>query len=351
MTGKPFKLLVSLAVVLGALALLVRLGGGEGGPAAPTAGVATPPHPEPAPPGALRSPPPAPAAGEPAAGAEAYLAPSLRGTEIDGGLEVDAAGNLLLTEDVRALFDYFLSVHGELELEEIVRALEGHILAELEGGAAEQALELLANYIAYSEHMQGYLQQALVPVEQQTQQYYVDTLAQTLDQLVELRRHYLGPAAADAFFGVEEAYARFTVERMRLHLDDSLSLAEKQQHTDALREQLPAELADVDRRSGLHAELARRTQELREQGADAPALHALRLEYLGEEAAAELARADLEREQWLQRFAAYRRDKEIYLAADGLSEQDRQREQQRLLERHFPAAEHALVRSYEAFAD
>src|SRR5690606_34167542 len=41
------------------------------------------------------------------------LPASVRGTEVDGRLELDAQGNLLITGQIRHLFDYFLSLVGE----------------------------------------------------------------------------------------------------------------------------------------------------------------------------------------------------------------------------------------------
>lgn len=43
----------------------------------------------------------------------APLPTSFRGTSVDGSFSVDASGNLLITRDIRNLFDYFLSAVGE----------------------------------------------------------------------------------------------------------------------------------------------------------------------------------------------------------------------------------------------
>ena len=60
-----------------------------------------------------------PAPGDPLAppGAAADGLPrprSLRGTRVDGGLVVDAAGRFVPTIDARRLFDYFLTASGEV---------------------------------------------------------------------------------------------------------------------------------------------------------------------------------------------------------------------------------------------
>lgn len=250
--------------------------------------------------------------------AASVLAPSLQGTEVDGHFAVDDAGNLILTEDVRARFDYFLSVHGELSLDD---------------------------YVGYNLHLQGYMAQTLAPVAQQSGDYYVDTLDATLDTLMALRRQYLGEAAAQAFFGTEEAYAGYAVARMRIQLDDSLSEAQKVAQLSNAQADMPQELVSIGQRTTLHADLDERTRALRDAGAPASDIQALREEMLGEAAAQALAAADQERAAWQARYEAYQRDRVRYAQARGLSEQDRRQQEQRLLERHFPPEEHALVRS------
>ena len=44
------------------------------------------------------------------------LAPSLRGTDIDCPLQVDKAGQLVLTIGIRNCFDYFFTVNLEIEM-------------------------------------------------------------------------------------------------------------------------------------------------------------------------------------------------------------------------------------------
>jgi hypothetical protein len=45
------------------------------------------------------------------------LPSSFVGTEVDGSFRVDAAGNLIISEDIRRIFDYFLASIGEESLD------------------------------------------------------------------------------------------------------------------------------------------------------------------------------------------------------------------------------------------
>ena len=77
------------------------------------------------------------------------LPASLRGTEVDGALPVDANGNLVVGPAVRRFFDYFLSAAGEESEAALQTRLGAEIRARLDGAAAAQALDLLDRYMEY----------------------------------------------------------------------------------------------------------------------------------------------------------------------------------------------------------
>lgn len=73
---------------------------------------------------ASTSPAKAPAEAQPSI---AVTLPSLAGTEVDGQLRTDAAGNLLLDLAVRDYFDYFLSAVDHSGLDAVIEALLAEI--------------------------------------------------------------------------------------------------------------------------------------------------------------------------------------------------------------------------------
>ena len=68
---------------------------------------------------------------------------SLSDTEVDGALEVDAAGNLMISRSIRQVFDYFLSAIGEEDLTTIISRIRAHIRYKLPAKAAAQAEQIL----------------------------------------------------------------------------------------------------------------------------------------------------------------------------------------------------------------
>lgn len=81
------------------------------------------------------------------------LPASFRGTTVDGVFRLDANGNLLISEDIRQIFDYFLAAVGEEPLATSVERLRAYITEQLSANAREQALTLLNQYLDYKREL------------------------------------------------------------------------------------------------------------------------------------------------------------------------------------------------------
>ncbi len=200
------------------------------------------PAPETAPPasaqaGAVHAPPAA-SAGEAVPAPQvmpAKVAPlptSFRGTSVDGSFSVDASGNLLITRDIRNLFDYFLSAVGEEPLQQSLDRLRAYIAAELQEPARGQALALMQQYIDYKKE--------LVLLERDLPRLAdLDALRQREAAVKALRARIFSNEAHVAFFADEETYNQFTLERLAIRQDGKLSAEEKAAAIDRLRASLP----------------------------------------------------------------------------------------------------------------
>jgi len=77
----------------------------------------------------------APVEATPAAAESAALSslpPSFAGTEVDGQFRLDDAGNLLISMDIRRIFDYFLSAYGEERIQTSIARLQAYIRSQLD---------------------------------------------------------------------------------------------------------------------------------------------------------------------------------------------------------------------------
>jgi hypothetical protein len=139
---------------------------------------------------------------------------SLEGTEVDGALETDAAGHLVVGPRVMALFDYFFSATGE-ESEDVIRERIAALAAErLSEPALGEALDLLDRYEAYREAGRRL---GVAPGA---------SAADRLAAVRELRREHFGDAAA-ALFGDEERATEVAIEKARIAKDETLSPDER----------------------------------------------------------------------------------------------------------------------------
>ena len=294
---------------------------------------------------ALRQP--APAVVAPAA--PPALLPGLRGTEVDGALKTDSAGNLQLDLALRDYFDYFLSAVDQAGLDASVEALLADAGGRLQEPALGQLVGLLGDYLEYKRASLALLQQPLGAHQQAQPQGQLLALQQAFDSLAQLRRSHFSPGAVEALFGAEEAYARYTLDSLALIAREDLSEQGKAAAQERLREQLPAAMrASEERQSQAQMQLAQSERLWREGASEEQVRQSLALTYDPSTVERLLLEQRHER-AWQQRYSAYR-EQLATLRSGGLSPADQQHEQQRLRQRLFDAADQHRVDTYDAIA-
>jgi lipase chaperone LimK len=257
----------------------------------------------------------------------APLPPSFKGTQVDGSFQVDGAGNLIITGDIRHIFDYFLSAYGEESLQDSVKRLRAYIASQLPQPAQEQAQALLSQYIDYKRE--------LVLLERDLPQLAnLDALRQRESAVQALRARLFTADAHQAFFGSEEAYNQFTLQRLAIQHDDKLDAAAKGAAMDQLRASLPQDLQESVMPQ-LQSELHAQTEQLRAQGASAEEVRALRQQLVGAEATTRLEALDQQRAGWKQRVATFAAGKAQIQNQKGLSDGDKQTAIQQLANEQF----------------
>ena len=255
------------------------------------------------------------------------LPASFQGTEIDGRLRVDASGNLIIEGEIRHLFDYFLSSFGEEPLKTSIERLQGYITAQLTEPAEGQALQLLQQYLDYKRQ--------LVDLERDLPQLtHLDGIRQREQAVSALRARLFSQEAHQAFFAEEEAYNQFTLNRLSIQNDASLSAEQKSQAMQALRDSLP-EILEQAVLPQLQSELHQQTQALRARNGSPEELRALRQQLVGSEATARLEALDQQRADWQQRLKRYSSAKAEIENNPGLSETDRQAALDELISNNF----------------
>ncbi|MFN3712369.1 MAG: lipase secretion chaperone [Alcanivoracaceae bacterium] len=274
------------------------------------------------------------------------LPASLRDTEVDGGFELDANGNLIITHHIRQLFDYFLSAQGEEPLPKLLQRIRAYIHNTLTGSAAMAAENLLDDYIGYMNEV------AMLDAPAQPGLAIDPTaVAAHKEQLYSLRASLFDPAAHEAFFAEEEAYDRYTVERLALLQDDSLSSDERARQLAALQQTLPPALQESLHELNQYQDLRAVTEQWQQQDGNPANLRQIREALVGAEAADRLQQLDSERNQWDRRINTWLSTRASLLSNPSLSDSDRTAQIDALRNNYFTEQEQLRVKSLEKIHD
>src|SRR3546814_833055 len=184
------------------------------------------------------TPPRKPLKTQPAPQGSPQLPTSFKGTQVDGQFRLDEAGNLLIGAELRHLFDYFLAAAGEEPLKNSIERLRRYIAAELPQPAQSQASAVLTQYLNYK-------RQLLDLEATYSRTTDISALRQRLSAVQALRARVLEPAVHQAFFALDEAYDRFSLERLAIQADSALASDAKVRAIAQLRAALPGDLQEL----------------------------------------------------------------------------------------------------------
>ena len=264
------------------------------------------------------------------------FAPSLAGTDIDGALQADANGQLVINLQVRDFFDYFLSTVGEVSPETAIRQIERMARTHLQEPASGQALALLDQYLAYKQASLTVMQASLDPARREDPAYQLAALGDALAQLKTLRQSTFDADVHQAFFGLEEAYSEYTLATLAIQQRDDLSEQGKQALVEWHRNQLPTTLKTTEQ--DLHA--STRQQQARVaaiNSASSPDAAGQQLRELGldPDGAESVVKYLKHRERFDERFESFQ-EALSQNGSSGLATQDLANQREELLLRHFP---------------
>ncbi|MEX1032021.1 MAG: lipase chaperone [Cellvibrionaceae bacterium] len=213
------------------------------------------------------------------------------------------------------------------ELQELIRI-------GLPGKAGEEAARVLENYYQFRLAEEEYNRQ----VEKQLSQMENPTPSiDRYEELMQLRRRYLGDDIADQLFAVENAQARHMFATVEIQQNADLTDEEKQAELAALQEELHDRLLGLGELTPEQA-AAEQVKRLRENGASDAEIYAAREEILGPVEAQELAAADREEAEWQSRFDGFWQARQNVMQAS-LDEAEKERQIEQLFKQYFSPEE------------
>lgn len=266
------------------------------------------------------------------------LPASLAGVSHGIVLATDSRGHLILDDGLVRLFDFYLSVLGEEDIQHVLVRIHRELSTQLREPALAQARDILRRYVDYKLALAGVDAQA----SPRDDAAYVQALADRLDRVHQLRLSHFTQTEITAFFGLEDAEDDYMTQRLAITHDRQSGPLEKQQQLDALENRLPEDLRAMRKRVTRDSDVYADVQKMRAEGASTEAIHQYRARELGEDAATALARLDEEQAHWQQRLQAYSVQRQQLLAS-GMSPQDQQRHLQEYLDKNFDGLEQKRV--------
>lgn len=272
---------------------------------------------------------------------------SLRDTEVDGELEVDAQGHLKITRGVRNLFDYFLSARGEESPDTLLKRMRAYLRHKLPAMAASEAGRILDGYLAYQ---QGLATLSGVP-QPGNGRIDIAAMRQQKQQVQALRLQYLAPDVIAAFFGDEDAYDDYTLARLDILQNSQLTPQARAQQLAAAEAQLPDTLRESIKVTTRVQNLEALTQDWQKRGGTPAELRQIREQLVGVEATGRLEALDQQRAAWDQRMNAWYGERAALLGNRSLGESDRQAQLDTLRAQRFTAEERQRVESLEHLHD
>lgn len=279
------------------------------------------------------------------------LPESLRGIQVNWNVGTDAHGKLVVSEDLGALFEFFLSTQSEEGTVVSIGRIEEYLQALLPGAAAGEALDILRAYIDYKK--------TLTRFEPPKDRVYtgdpkldlittIGDVKHALNARIQARRDYLGSEVASALFAADEAYDLYTLRRLEIEQNDALTAADKEALLTQAQAQLPEERRNRIQRERQEATLNQRIESLRAQGGSDEQIFAVRAEVLGADEATRLAVIDREHAAWMRRLQQYRAAKDSVLRLAGLTVEAKRQRIDELERASFNAEELMEVRILES---
>lgn len=283
------------------------------------------------------------------------LPDSLDGTVMGQALVVDESGHLRISSDIKRVFDFFLSTIEEESLETILARIDEYLQYYLNEPALGEAKQILSQYIDLKKALYNFEVERSASLQDiieggllsENKALYLSLLEQQLEARNALRAQYLSLDVQEVFYAEEQEYDRYTLARMRVVSDDTLTDDEKAQQLADIDSEAPEQLVKARQKNKVTDILKARTAQLREQGADEAEIRQLRTEMLGSEAANRFEALDKERAQWQQRIDSYLKKRQEILASEGLSVQERERQVNLLRSSLFDSREQIRVSTLE----
>ena len=272
------------------------------------------------------------------------VSPSQQDTQVNCQLQLDNANHLIVNEQTRNCFEYFITEYGEKDLKQIRHDFKAYIQQNYKEPALGQILDLWNRYMDYRQKL-GDLRAP--NIDKENPQYYQSIFA----EMKNLRKQLFSDYEIEGLFGTEDTYHEYTLNRMTVLADQNLTEAQKAQKLKDLFNQLPEDWkANLEQLNKLE-DLRKLTADIRARGGSAEEIHQMRMNLVGPEATQRLEVLDGQRSDWKNKVNQYLSERDNIIKS-GMSDDAKQQAVQQLRTQHFSKPEEQLrVGTFESIHD
>lgn len=233
------------------------------------------------------------------AGADlAFSSKSQQDTQVDCEIRVDSSNSLIVNDQTRNCFEYFITQYGEKTLDQVKSSFLGYIKSTYKEPVLSQLTDLWSRYIDYRSQL-GDIQPPNLSKDDVN--YYRAVFA----SMQNLRKQFFSDYEIEGLFGNENTYNEYTLSRLEIMNNKALSASEKANKLKQLFDALPDDLKESLQQLSQLEDLRKLTSEIKKRGGSAEELHEMRTNLVGPEATQRLENLDVQRNDWKQRVTAY----------------------------------------------
>nr|WP_264821864.1 lipase secretion chaperone [Acinetobacter sp. Marseille-Q1620] len=223
---------------------------------------------------------------------------SQQDTQINCQIRLDNSNRLIVNEQTKNCFEYFITQYGEKAIPQIKDDFNRFALENYKEPALSQLTDLWSRYMQYREKL-GNL--SAPDIDKNDPKYYRTIFA----SMQNLRKQFFSDYEIQGLFGEEDTYNQYTLNRMDILANKNLDEIEKAQKLKELFNSLPVDWKENLTQLSQLDDLRKLTSDLKARGGSAEELHNMRLNLVGAEATQRLENLDTQRDQWKQRVNEY----------------------------------------------
>jgi len=263
-----------------------------------------------------------------------FVSNSQQDTEVNCQLALDPSNHLIVNEQTRNCFEYFITQYGEKNIDQIKQDFKAYIEQGYKEPALKQILDLWSRYLNYRVQLGSLKEPSL---SKEDPEYY----RKIFGLMKNLRSQFFSDYEIEGLFGAENIYHEYTLNRMSIMADKSLNEVQKAQKLKELFAQLPEDWKENLEQLSKLEDLRKLTSEIKARGGSVEELRQMRINLVGVEATGRLEQLDQDRGNWKSRVNSYLEKRDGILKSN-MSQSAQQQAIQQLRDQQFSNSQEQL---------